>query len=82
MNARSIFFFDTMLTPKIITLVYWLLLAASVIGGITFMFGPFGGFFKGLGIIILGVLGSRIYCELLIVLFKINENIQALVKKD
>jgi hypothetical protein len=82
MNAKSIFFFDTMLTPKIITFVYWLLLAASVIGGITFMFGPFGGFFKGLGIMILGALGSRIYCELLIVLFKINENIQALVKKD
>lgn len=82
MNARSIFFFDAMLTPKIITFVYWLLLAASVIGGITFMFGPFGGFFKGLGVMILGTLGSRIYCELLIVLFKINENIQALVKKD
>jgi hypothetical protein len=69
-----------MLTPKIITFVYWLALFGVLIGGIgsMFMMGrlSFSGFVTGLAIIIGGGIGVRIWCELLIVLFKINENIQ------
>ena len=36
---KDIFFFDSMLTPKIITFVYWLLLLGSVVSGVTTMFG-------------------------------------------
>ncbi len=35
---KDIFFFDSMLTPKIITFVYWLLLLGSVVSGVTTMF--------------------------------------------
>ncbi len=31
---KDIFFFDSMLTPKIITFVYWLLLLGSVVSGV------------------------------------------------
>lgn len=73
--VKNIFFFDSMLTPKIITFVYWLMLLGAVVGGIYLMFLPFfGGFFKGLGVLVGGVIVARIWCELLIVVFKINEN--------
>lgn len=79
---KDILFFETMLTPKIITFVYWLLLCAVVIAGLSTMFMSYGGgFLKGAGIIVGGVIGVRIWCELLIVLFKINENIKKIADK-
>jgi hypothetical protein len=82
MEPRSIFFFETMLTPKVITFVYWILLFVVVIAGFAMMFGygmygfSFGSFIKGLLMIVIGSALVRIWCELLIVLFKINENVQ------
>jgi hypothetical protein len=78
---REALFFDKMLTPKIITFVYWLLLAGAVIGGIGSMFGGydgfgFGSFIRGIFIAAGGALFARIWCELLIVLFKMNEALQ------
>lgn len=80
--ARQIFFFDAMLTPKIITFVYWVLLLIAVAFGLSSMFG-FGGFsigkfFSGLLIAAGGAVAARIWCELLIVLFKMNEALQAM----
>ncbi|MGD8175541.1 DUF4282 domain-containing protein [Marinimicrobium sp. ARAG 43.8] len=83
---KEVFFFDSMLTPKIITFVYWLLLLFAVVSGFGTMFTGFGGvtfgkFIGGLGIIIGGAVGARIWCELLIVLFKIHENIKRIADK-
>ena len=76
---RDILFFDSMLTPKIITLVYWLLLGAALISGLGMMFaGGIGSFFMGIFTMLAGAVGARIWCELLIVLFKINENMKKL----
>jgi len=83
--ARVIFFFDSMLTPKIITLVYWLLLAVALVGGIGSMFAfrgvTFASFMTGLGIIAGGALAARIWCELLMVLFKINEHTKTMAER-
>lgn len=78
---RDILFFDNMLTPKIITIVYWLLLLAAVVGGLGTMFGgyegfTFGKFFMGLFYVAAGAVAARIWCELMIVLFKMNEALQ------
>ena len=80
-GMKAALFFDSMLTPKIITIVYWLLLLAAVVGGFGSMFSGYGGFgigsfFKGLFLIVAGAIGARIWCELLIVLFKMNEALQ------
>ncbi len=78
--------FDTMITPKIITLVYWLLLLLVVCAGLGSMFSGFEGFTIGrflmglLGMVV-GALGARIWCELLIVLFKMNEALQEIRHK-
>ncbi|MCM2679960.1 DUF4282 domain-containing protein [Echinimonas agarilytica] len=84
---RSALFFDHMLTPKIITIVYWLLLLAAVISGIVSMFGGYYGmttetFFLGLATMVGGAIGARIWCELMIVLFKIHENLHKIANKS
>ncbi|HLV42698.1 MAG TPA: DUF4282 domain-containing protein [Brumimicrobium sp.] len=80
---QKLLYLDTMITPKIITIIYWILLVGSVISGITYIFGGYEGFtiykfFTGIVIIGLSAVGARIWCELLIVIFKINENLQNL----
>ncbi len=82
MSIRDVLFFDAMLTPKVVTLVYWLLLVTAVIAGLGSMFYmgfqymTFGTFVRGLAITVGGAIGARIWCELVIVLFKLNENVQ------
>ena len=82
MTVRSILFFETMLTPKVVTLVYWLLLVAAIVAGLGSMFYmgfqymTFGSFVRGIAITVGGAVGARIWCELVIVLFKLNENVQ------
>jgi uncharacterized membrane protein YciS (DUF1049 family) len=79
---KDLFFFDSMLTPKIITFVYWLMLLGAIVSGVGTMLTPYGSVIYGLGIIIAGVIGARIWCELLIVLFKIHENLKKIADKN
>ncbi len=76
MELRDALFFDKMLTPTIIIVVYWLILAGAIIGGLVAMFTV--SFFAGLFGLIGGILFGRIWCELLIVLFKMNDALQTL----
>lgn len=82
---KDLMFLDAMLTPKLITLIYWLLLAAAVVSGVSAMFAGYGFSFGrllwGLAIIAGGALAARVWCELLIVLFKIHENMKRLAEK-
>jgi hypothetical protein len=74
-----------MITPKIITFLYWLLLLGVAVGGIGAMlsFGriSFASFATGLLVMAGGALAARIWCELLIVLFKINEHMQTVSRR-
>ena len=81
---NDILTFDNMLTPKIITLVYWLLLLIAVFSGVGSMFIDFtiSSFFMGIVYTVGGAIGARIWCELLIVLFKIHENLQKIADKS
>ncbi|CAH0280152.1 MULTISPECIES: DUF4282 domain-containing protein [unclassified Pseudomonas] len=79
---KNLFFFDAMLTPKIITFVYWLMLLSVVVSSVTMMFGAYGSFLGGLGTLIGGAIGARIGCELMIVLFKIHENLQKIANRS
>jgi len=77
--------FDEMVTPKIITLVYWLALFGVLVVGLGTIFTGWDGFtfiklVMGLTIMLGGALSARISCELLIVLFKIHENVHSIAK--
>lgn len=85
-GMKNLLFFNKMITPNIITFIYWLMLVGAVFGGIGIMFSGYGGFsagnfFGGLFTIIGGAVGARIWCELLIVLFKMNEALQEMRHK-
>ena len=76
---RDIFFFDTLVTPKFITFLYWFMLLATVLSGLGVMF--MGSFISGLMAIIFGVVFTRVWCELMVVLFKINANLQKIAEQ-
>jgi len=78
MQFNDILFFDKMLTPQIITVVYWLGLAGTVIGG---LFTMTQSFLTGLAILVLGSIAVRVYCEIVIVFFKINESLKVIRDK-
>jgi hypothetical protein len=65
--------FDRLITPTIIKIVYWLGIAAVVIAGIVAI--ATGEAFAGLLTIILGPIAVRVYCELLILLFRIHDSL-------
>lgn len=84
--------FNKMITPAIIRIIFWLGVAASVLLALVMIIGgaasPYGGgamVIGGLTLLVLGPLSVRIYCELLIVMFKIHETlntISAKIKKN
>jgi hypothetical protein len=53
--------------------IFWIAVAAIVIGGIVQIANGRAG--EGILLIILGPLGARIYAEILIVIFRINDNV-------
>jgi hypothetical protein len=80
--------FDKMITPTIIKVVYYILLVVSILTSlgiiITGFNMPFGGglqVFLGLISLVLSPLFVRVYCEILIIVFKINEKLYDIDKK-
>lgn len=75
--------FRKMITPVIIQILFWVGVAGSVIGGLVMIAASFSGrgfeviagFFGGLLLMVLGTVVWRIYCELLIQFFRMNETL-------
>lgn len=80
--------FDKMLTPVIIKIIFYIGLVVSILAGLLMIFSGvtsyYGGgaqVFAGILVLVLSPIGVRVYCELLIVIFKINENLVELNNK-
>jgi len=74
--------FRKMITPVIIQVLFWVGVVGTVIAALVVMamsFGSSGGgaaqFLGGLVMLVLGPVVVRIYCELLILFFRINETL-------
>jgi hypothetical protein len=73
--------FRRMITPIIIQILFWVGVVACIVGGLFMMtvgaayYGKGAGFLPGLAVLILGPLVVRVYCEILIVIFRINESL-------
>jgi hypothetical protein len=65
--------FRRLITPSLVQIVFWLGLAFTLIIGLGTMFS--WSFWQGLAILVLGPLVLRIYCEIVIVLFRINNTL-------
>jgi Domain of unknown function (DUF4282) len=69
--------FDKMIAPVVIQIIFWIASVIIVIVGIIGLFsGGFFGFVQGVLTIVLGPILVRIYCEIIIVFFRILENLQ------
>ncbi len=75
-DKQAVFHLDEMVTPKLVTFFYWILLFAFITKGIGDIFE--GDFFRGLVWVVGGALTSRVACELMIVIFHINDNLHSI----
>lgn len=67
--------FRKMLTPIIIQVLFWIGVLATVISGLVMMTQGGSNIAMGVLSIVLGPIIVRIYCELLIVIFRINDTL-------
>ena len=69
--------FEKMIAPILIQVIFWIGVVVVVLSGIVTLFSAgVQGVIAGLLIIIVGPLVVRIYCELLIVLFRIYDHVR------
>jgi hypothetical protein len=69
--------FNKMITPVFIHVIYWIGIAAVLLAGFGIVAGD-GGILKGLLVMVMGAIMVRVGCEVLIVLFRINDNLAAI----
>ena len=75
--------FRKMITPTIIQVLFWVGVAGFVIMGLVTMANSFSargfnvllGFFGGLLVMVVGAVIWRVYCELLMLFFRMNETL-------
>lgn len=77
---KELLFLEDMITPKVITFIYWLALIAIVLGGLFTIFQ--GQIIVGLLTLVGGAIGARVWCELIIVIFRINENLKKIAERN
>lgn len=94
MNFRSLLNFDKMITPVIIKILFYIGIALAIICGIVVLLSgtisafrqdrvglAIGGLLGGPLVVVLGILISRVYSELLIVVFEIHQNLVEIKNK-
>jgi uncharacterized membrane protein len=80
---RRVLFFDDMLTPNLIRVLYWLGLLAVIWTGIgNFFSNGFFGMFEALVYVLGGVIALRVMAELVMLLFKINQNLEKIAENS
>ncbi len=86
MNVSDLLQWDRFITPTVIRIFYWLAVGLIVLSSLSFVFTAFGmmavNFFAGFFILIAtilylcaGIIFVRIVCELVMVIFRINEHL-------
>ncbi|TMW70624.1 DUF4282 domain-containing protein [Alteribacter natronophilus] len=73
--------FNRMITPMIIKIIFWIGAGFSVLLGFITMFDGGVSVLIGLFVIVVGPLLVRIYCELLIIFFKVQESLHSINTK-
>jgi hypothetical protein len=76
-NFKDVLFFNKFLTPMVITFVYWLALIGIVAASVVMMFN---NFMTGLMVLIFGTISVRIYIEILMVIFRMNSNLEKIAQ--
>ncbi|APC92189.1 MULTISPECIES: DUF4282 domain-containing protein [Francisella] len=86
---KKFFSFDSMITPNIITFLFWLMIIIIILSGLGTIVSAFTNYYYGVNqlqiiygllYIIIGSLTAKVFCETLIVLFKINDSLKEIAK--
>ncbi|GAB4221936.1 MAG: DUF4282 domain-containing protein [Francisella sp.] len=78
--------FDNMITPNLIVVIFWIMFVGILFKGLAVMLSAFSHgnsfllFFYGIFQIFIGVLIVKVFCEILVVLFKINDSLKEIVQ--
>jgi len=78
--------FETMITPKVIKVLYWIGIVAVILTGLGAIIGGLNSYnggaivFSGVLTVLIGPIVVRIYCELMILLFNIYEKLCDIAK--
>jgi hypothetical protein len=86
---RDLFQWDRFITPTIIKPFYWLVVALTILFGISGTFSglaamaisPFGGFLvvlSSIASVVAGIMFARIAAEFVLIVFRINEHLGAI----
>jgi len=70
--------FETMITPILIQAIFWIGSVISLIAGVVIALNSdsAGGFGIALAVFVLGPIVMRLYSEILIVVFRINDHLR------
>jgi hypothetical protein len=69
--------FETMITPILIQIIFWIAVVVAVIIGVIIISDRSGpSILGGISLIVFGPILARIYAEIMIVLFKINDHLR------
>ncbi len=88
-ELRDLFQWERFITPSIIKIFFWLLVAvallygvAGILTGLALMFvSPLSGLVAVIGSLIgifIGIIFSRIFAEVVLIMFRINEHLGAI----
>jgi hypothetical protein len=72
----ELFSFRKMITPTVIQIIFWILIAVNVIAAIALI--ARGSALIGLIWLVVGPLIVRVYCEILIVVFRMHEALETI----
>ncbi|MCE0828476.1 MULTISPECIES: DUF4282 domain-containing protein [Buttiauxella] len=75
---KNIFFFDTLITPKLLVVLYWLSIISIVISAATTIF--LGQALAGIFGLVFGILAVRVGFELIMIAFKNNEYLKRIAE--
>ena len=82
---KQFFNFNSFVTPHLLKVLYILLQLVVFYQAYIVMFGFFGfssfGFLYGLVILLFGSIAARVICELIMILFRINDNLDKIRKE-
>ncbi|APC97030.1 DUF4282 domain-containing protein [Francisella frigiditurris] len=70
--------FESFLTPTIIVAIFWLSIVGVCFVGLATIFST--SFILGILEIIFGVIFAKVFCEILMVLFKMNDYLREIAK--
>lgn len=74
---RDFLRFETMITPIVIQVIFWLAVIVAIIAGIAQIVHGGTAIITGILTIIFGPLVARIYCDVVVLFFRINGHLRA-----